>query len=537
MKKLSKTRKKWIERTVSNNRSYKAYLYNRFFLFLILFLMQVVGYVWLIYLFTYHSRIGLAVEVSVAVLELLVILYLINKNDRPSVKLNWILLILLVPIVGVPMYLLYGEGRPTRLMNRKIVEAKEENNARWKELYGDTKLPDVHTREDAVGWYLAKCADYPAYHDGEITYYSCGEEMFPAMKEALSGAKRYILVEYFIISHGKMWKEILALLLEKASQGVQVRILYDDFGCMMTLPPRYETYLESLHENIRCMTFNDVVPIFKVKMNNRDHRKMLVVDGKVAFTGGINLADEYINERRRFGYWKDSGIKITGDGVAPFVKMFFYLWNAFYSQKEDIGKYLLPKSEKDGGRYALTEKKPCIQPYDDSPFDRVSVGETVYLDIINRAVNYVYIFTPYLVLDDSLRSALCLAAMRGVDVRIVTPAIPDKKMIFRLTRANYEILLKAGVKIYEYTPGFIHAKSIVCDDECAVVGTINFDYRSLYLHFENAVYFSGCEAVGTVKKDCDETFALSRQRTLENSKKNVFGHLIDSLLRVFETLF
>ena len=246
---------------------------------------------------------------------------------------------------------------------------------------------------------------------------------------------------------------------------------------------------------------------------------------------------EYIGEKRRFGYWKDSGIKITGSAVRSFVKMFFYLWNAFYKTKEDIGEYLLPNSQKEGGMYVTNAGEVCIQPYDDSPFDRVSVGETVYLDIINRAHQYVYIFTPYLVLDDSLRGALCLAATRGVDVRIVTPAIPDKKMIFRLTRANYEILLKAGVKVYEYTPGFIHAKSMVCDDACAVVGTINFDYRSLYLHFENAVYFSGGDAVQAVKKDCEETFAVSKECTLENTRRNLVGRLIDSLLRVFETLF
>ncbi|MBE7077736.1 MAG: cardiolipin synthase [Clostridiales bacterium] len=537
MKKLNERQKKWIERTVSNNRSYKLYLYNRFFLFLVLVLAQIVGYVWLAYLFAYNSRIGLAVQLAVGILEIIVLFYLINKNDRPSVKLNWILLILLVPIVGVPMYLLYGEGRPTRLMNRKILRAKEENNARWEEIYGQTEIPEAQTREEAIGRYLAQSAEYPLYRDGEIVYYKSGEEMFPAMKEALKSAEKYILIEYFIIAHGKMWQEMLSILLEKAAQGVQVRIIYDDFGCMMTLPPNYEKYLESLHENIRCMTFNDVVPIFAVRMNNRDHRKILVVDGKTAFTGGINLADEYIGEIRRFGYWKDSGVKITGNAVRSFVKMFFYIWNAFYKTKEDIGEYLPVETENDGGRYALNDKKICIQPYDDSPFDRVSVGETVYLDIINRASRYVYIFTPYLVLDDSLRSALCLAALRGVDVRIVTPAIPDKKTIFRLTRANYGILLKAGVKIYEYTPGFIHAKSMVSDDECAVVGTINFDYRSLYLHFENAVYFSGCEAVMAVKKDCEETFAVSKKCTPENTKRNLFGRLIDSLLRVFETLF
>ena len=537
MKKLSERRKKWIERTVSNNRSYKLYLYNRFCLFFILVLAQLVGYVWLAYLFAYDSRSGVIVQLSVEVLAILVLLYLINKNDRPSVKLNWILLILLAPVVGVPMYLLYGEGRPTRAMNCKIVRAKKENNERIAEIYGEIPTSAPTTRGEAISCYLERHAGYPAYRDGEVIYYKSGEEMFPKMLETLKKAEKFILLEYFIIAHGKMWNEILSVLLEKAAEGVQVRIIYDDFGCMMTLPPNYEKYLESLHKNIRCMTFNDVVPIFAVRMNNRDHRKLLVVDGKTAFTGGINLADEYIAEKRRFGYWKDSGVKITGRAVRSFTKMFFYIWNAFRKDKEDIGEYLLPETENEGGMSALNDEKLRIQPYDDSPFDNISVGETVYLDIINRARDYVYIFTPYLVLDDSLRSALCLAAARGVDVRIVTPAIPDKKMIYRLTRANYGILMKSGVKIYEYTPGFIHAKSMVSDDECAVVGTINLDYRSLYLHFENAVYFSGCDAVMDVKKDCEEIFAVSKACGAGYPKRNLIGRVVDSVLRVFETLF
>ena len=327
-----------------------------------------------------------------------------------------------------------------------------------------------------------------------------------------------------------MWTELLRILIEKAMQGVKVRIIYDDFGCMMTLPPKYDRYLESLHENIKCMTFNKVVPLFAVRMNNRDHRKILVIDGKVAFTGGVNLADEYIAEKVRFGYWKDSGVKITGDSIRSFTKTFFCTWNAFRKDKEQINAYLLPPN---GGK---NQENLRILPYEDSPLDNISAGETVYADIINRAARYVWIFTPYLVLDDSMRTALCRAALRGVDVRIVTPAIPDKKTVFRLTRANYGILMKAGVRIYEYTPGFIHAKNMLCDDECAVVGTINLDYRSLFHHFENAVYFCGSQAIFDIKRDCEETFAVSRERTLENTKRGVFGRVIDSVLRFFETL-
>ena len=530
-KRLTEREKRWIERTVSNNRNYKLFLYNRFFLFLLLVLAQLGGYVALWYLFAYHSAAGVEVKFATSILAWIVVLRLINKYDKPSLKLNWILLILIAPIFGVPAYLLYGEGRPTKRMRQKIERAKAENDLICKEDYGEPKALSVENRAQAIGKYLQTVADYPSYADGDVRYYDIGDKMFLDMLEDLRKAEKYILVEYFIIAHGKMWGEILKILLEKAALGVQVRIIYDDFGCMMTLPPKYDRYLESLHENIRCMTFNNVVPVFAVRMNNRDHRKILVIDGKVGYTGGVNVADEYIGEVRRFGHWKDTGVRITGNAVTSFIKMFFTLWNAFRKDKEDLRAYL-PPANKEIPRKTGQE----IQPYDDSPFDEVSLGETVYLDMINSAVKYVYIFTPYLILDDSMRAALCLAALRGVDVRIVTPGIPDKKTVYRLTRANYSILMKAGVKIYEYTPGFIHAKSMLCDDERAVVGTINLDYRSLYLHFENAVYFKNVDAIADLKRDCEETFTLSLLCTPENTKRGVFARMRDSFLRLFETL-
>ncbi|MBQ8309214.1 MAG: cardiolipin synthase [Clostridia bacterium] len=529
MKTLSKRKKNWIERTVANDRSYKLFLYNRFFIFLLAVVAQLVGIGLFLYLLVYHSAAALALQSTLFVLELVFVLYIINHHDRPSSRLNWIILILLVPVFGVPMYVMNGRGRPTRKMQGKITKAKEENAEKMRELYGEIKIPEPQTRGEAISRYLAQFGRYPVFSNGTVEYYKCGEEMFPVMLEEMKKAEKFILVEYFIIAHGKMWGEILKVLLEKAMQGVQIRIIYDDFGCMMTLPPKYERYLESLHENIKCFTFNTVVPFFAVRMNNRDHRKILVVDGKVAFTGGINLADEYIAEKERFGYWKDTGLKLTGDCVRSFTQMFFYLWNAFRKDKEDIGDYLLPDSNEKREGFS-------VQPYDDSPLDRISTGETVYLDIISRASKYVWIFTPYLVLDDTLRAALCQAAARGVDVRIVTPGIPDKKTVFRLTRANYGLLMKAGVHIYEYTPGFIHAKSMISDDTCGVVGTINLDYRSLYHHFENAVYFSGCEAVSALKRDCEETFAVCKECTPENTKRGLLGRLVDSVLRVFETL-
>lgn len=536
MKKLSERKKRRIERTVANDRSYKLYLYNRFFIFLLLVLGQLVGFVLLAYLFVYYTAIGVLLQTLVGICAVLGVLYLINHNDRPSIKLNWILLMLIAPVVGVPTYLLYGEGRPTRWMREMMHNTAVKNDAQFKDFYGQYALEKVENREQCLVHFLATHAQYPTYSTGSVRYYKDGAEMFPAMMDALRSAETYILLDYFIIAHGKMWKQMLSVLLEKAELGVQIRIIYDDFGCMMHLPPRYDKYLESLHQNIRCMTFNNVVPIFAVHLNNRDHRKIMVVDGRVAFTGGINLADEYIGEKRRFGHWKDSGVRITGPAVASFVKMFFNVWNAFRKDKEDLQGYFPPVNE--GAVYALSgENTQMLAPYDDSPLDKVSVGETVYLDVIQRASKYVYIFTPYLILDDYMRAALVQAAARGVDVRIVTPGIPDKKMTFRLTRANYEILMQGGVKIYEYTPGFIHAKSIVSDDTCAVVGTINFDYRSLYHHFENAVYIAGFDAVMDVKRDCEETFAVSRLCTKNDVRRTLIGKLIDSLLRVFETLF
>lgn len=547
MKKLSARKKKWIERTVKNDRSYKLYLYNRFFIFLFLVVCQIVGYVLVVYLIVYDSPLAVILQVAISVLQLAILLYLLNKLDRPASKLSWIVLILVVPVIGVPGYILYGGGKPTRKMQRKIQFARAEIREKIAQSdvesdEGMTGTPDSERegrREDGIGRYLSDYFHYPPYRDGEVEYFESGEKCFPEMLRALDSAEKYILLDYFIIAHGRMWGEILKRLLQKAQQGVKVRVIYDDFGCMMTLPPKYDKYLESLHENIRCMTFNDVVPLFAVRMNNRDHRKILVVDGKVAFTGGINLADEYINEKERFGYWKDTGVKITGSSVRSFVEMFFYIWNAFRKDKEDVLEYLPPLLPGGVGAKDGAEGKGgfVIQPYDDSPLDKQSVSEVVYADMIQRARRYVYVFTPYLVLDDYLRTELLIAAARGVDVRIVVPGIPDKKAIYRVTRANYSSLMGAGVKIYEYTPGFLHAKSMVCDDEYAVVGTVNFDYRSLYYHFENAVYFTNERAVAAVKRDAEETFAVSKLCTKQNTKRTPMGRLLDSLLRVFETLF
>lgn len=534
MKKMSEWRKQRTEKILLRNRNYKRLIYNRLIISLTLALVQVAISCFL--LFTFYEWSSRLILVLIDVLGFAFVLYILNHDEKPSSKLNWVIIILVFPFVGVFTYMIFGEGRPTRKMNKKIRAAKAENMEILKQTVSKADEAALLGRRAETCRYLHDYAGYPAYADGSIEYYESGEKAFPQMLAEMDKAEKFILAEYFIVAGGKMWNEFRDMLVKKAEQGVQIRLIFDDWGCLLYMPPHFDKYMEALHPNIKCFMFNHIVPFFSMRLNNRDHRKFLVVDGKVGFTGGINIADEYINEKHRFGYWKDTVVKITGNAVASFTTMFFNLWNAF-AEKEDLRNYLPEQPvESTASENEKSDSPFLIHPYDDSPLDGESVGETVYLDIINRAKNYVYIFTPYLILDDYMRTALCAAAKRGVDIRIVTPGIPDKKTVFRLTRANYPVLLKAGVKIYEYTPGFIHAKSMVSDDNTAVVGTINLDYRSLYLHFENAVYFTACSAVADVKADCENVFAVSRAIHEQDVKRNVFGRLYDSFLRVFETL-
>lgn len=536
---LSPRKKLRIEKNLLRSRSYKRLIYSRIFVTVALVLAQIA--LWAYIIFGFYHWSSQAVLVLAWILGLVCVTVVINTEEKPSTKLNWMLIILIVPFAGVPLYFLFGNGKPTRRMHRQIAAEKSKNMSLLQT--AQTALPSACNGAQQAekvslktSAYLSLAAGYPAYAEDGVKYYSSGDALFQAMLESIRAAKKYILAEYFILAGGKMWDEFKSALVKKAEEGVQIRIIFDDFGCIGTMPPKFDRYLESLHENIRCFTFNPVVPVLALKMNNRDHRKFLVVDGVAAFTGGINVADEYIGKRIRFGHWKDAGVKLTGQSVRTFVVMFFNLWNAFYPQTEDVAAYLPPPCDKNS-------PTPCkdsgclVQPYDDSPLDKESVAETVYADIIMRAEKYAYIFTPYLILDDFMRSALCIAAKRGVDVRIVTPGIPDKKTVFRLTRANYAPLIKAGVKIYEYTPGFVHSKVMLSDDKTAVVGTVNLDYRSLYLHFENAVYFTCPEPCLAVKKDFEETFPLCMPIEKTTLKRGYFGRLADSIIRIFETLF
>ncbi len=378
--------------------------------------------------------------------------------------------------------------------------------------------------------YINDYGHFPVYRNTATEYYKCGEEMFPAMLEALRSAEHFIFMEYFIINQGYMVQTIVDILEEKAKQGVEVRLIYDDMGCIGTLPPHYYKILQK--KGIKCAAFNPFRPVMSVIMNNRDHRKILVVDGTVGFTGGINLADEYINKIERFGYWKDTGVRIEGEGVWSLTNMFLGMWNSIVRSSEDYKKYLPSVYQTK----AFAEDG-FVQPYGDSPLDHENVGENIYLNIISRAKKYVYIFTPYLIIDHETLVTLRNAAKSGVDVRIVTPGIPDKKMVYLLTQSYYTPLLEAGVKIYQYTPGFLHAKSFVCDDEIATVGSVNLDFRSLYLHFECGVFMYRSKAVMQVKQDCMETFACSEEISLAFCRKRPLPvRMLQSLLRLFAPL-
>ena len=347
--------------------------------------------------------------------------------------------------------------------------------------------------------------------------------MFPVLVRELKQAKKYIFIEYFIINDGVMWQTILNILEKKAAEGVDVRLIYDGFGCLTTLPHKY--YEELQKKGIKCQVFNPFRPILNIIQNNRDHRKLCIIDGWVGFTGGINLADEYINQKARFGHWKDCGILVRGKAVWSMTVMFLSLWGYVDRSEEDVSRFRADYPEKRGGTGFL-------QPFADSPLDNEDVGATILQSVISSAQERMWIMTPYLILDDKMTTALCVAAKTGVDVRIITPGIPDKWYVHAVTRANYEELTRAGVRIFEYTPGFIHSKVYLADTKQAVVGTVNLDFRSLYLHFEDAVYLYDTTVNAQVQADFEETLPQCREITAEQCRHTHLTQRVRSLLRL-----
>lgn len=485
-------------------------------------LLIVIQVAWLAALLLQLGNSLPAIQTVLRILSLVAILFVIKSDMNPSYKIGWILLIAVLPILGGLMYVIFGNKRPTKNM-REMLRAQLEKSA---EYLGTQESITGELDGGAAGLfkYLEGSAGYPTAKNTTVRYYRVGEEMYADLLPELEKAEKFIFLEYFIIRPGKMWDGVLEILKRKAAAGVDVRIIYDDMGCIDILPANYNATLEGW--GIRTMAFNRFVPAVSLVMNNRDHRKITVIDGKVGFTGGINISDEYINVKERFGHWKDTGLMLKGPGVFNLTLMFLEMWNAFNKDGDRYAEFIPDSFEECG-----SADDGYVLSFSDSPLDNESVGESVYTDMLYQAKDYIYITTPYLAIDSELQTALCMAAKRGVDVRMITPGIPDKKLVYRLTRSYYPTLLRAGVKIYEYTPGFIHAKSFVCDDKLCVVGTINMDYRSLYLHFECGTLMYNNPEIKQVKKDDLDTMEKCRKVELSDMKTNFLGELFDSFLR------
>lgn len=503
-------------------------LLGRFFIVALSILLQFTWILLVLFQFSYQFTYA---NLAIRAIAIIIVLVIVNRWTNPANKLSWTFLILLSPIFGLVIYFLFGRSGLTKrtqermdFINRQVSACRSRDDTAEEEL----RQADVLVYNQSK--YIRDWADFPLYKNTGTKYYKCGEDMFPDMLKALKSAEHFIFLEYFIIEEGYMFQSVIDILEEKIKNGVEVRLIYDDVGCISTLPPKY--YKKLQEKGIRCAAFNPFRPIMSVIMNNRDHRKIFVVDGKIGFTGGINLADEYINKISRFGYWKDTGIRIEGEGVWSFTTMFLEMWNYINRSTEDYRKFMP----------SVYQTKPFendgfVQPYGDSPLDHENVGENIYLNIISKAKRYVYIFTPYLIIDHEMMTILCNAAKSGVDVRIVTPGIPDKKMVYLMTQSYYQPLIASGIKIYQYKPGFLHAKCFVCDDEIATVGSVNLDFRSLYLHFECGVWMYRSKAVMQVKEDCLSTFACSEEMTLEFCRNRpLVIRMVQSVLRLFAPL-
>lgn len=495
--------------------------------FVAISLLLQIGY--LVYLIAKAGKYYPYIALGTQILALAAVVGIYSQHRSSASKTSWIILILVFPLLGVCLYLLVGQPWATATMRRRFENIDRSMEGRLpQDAAVVEEIENSHPEFAGQVRYIRNWAKYPVYKNTQVEFHPQGETAFEALKSELRRAKKFIFMEYHAIELSHCFMEIEEILAERAAAGVEVRLFYDDVGSFTFISPEFVQRMEQ--KGVHCRIFNPLIPMVSAFMNNRDHRKITVIDGKVGFTGGYNLADEYFNVKHPFGHWKDTGILIRGDAVRSLTAMFLEMWNASKKQDADFSIYTgVPCGEVPSDGYVL--------PYADSPLDEERVGENVYLNMIKNARRYVWITTPYLILDDEMMQELTLAAKRGVDVRIITPGIPDKKIVFRLTRSYYAPLARGGVRIFEYTPGFMHAKQMLVDDETAAVGTINLDYRSLYQHFENGVLMHGCGAAEEIRRDFRATFPLCREMTEQYRGKRVVRMRVgQSLLRLFAPL-
>ncbi|MGN1399153.1 MAG: cardiolipin synthase [Erysipelotrichaceae bacterium] len=501
-------------------------IFSRFMLIVLLLILQIAlvitFYGWLNQYFTYFSLI-------MTIFTLFMIVYLFNCEMDATGKLTWMFMIALFPLPAT-CFLLFTQANAGHNTEKKrvteLIDSTKNAIEQPEGVIEEVKADAVGV--DALAKYLNRSGCFPIFKQTDVTYFPIGEEKFAAMMQELQKAEKYIFMEYFILEEGYMWGKVLEVLSEKVKAGVDVRVMYDGTCEISLLPAKYPKLLAKL--GIKAKAFSPILPIVSSHYNYRDHRKILVIDGKVAFNGGINLADEYINRIEKHGHWKDTAVMLKGQAAKSFALMFLQMWNIDEKNPEFL-PYL------DDGGYLPSHSSGYVMPFGDSPLDDCKAGEAVYMDILNRANNYVHIMSPYLILDGELSTALKFAAQRGVDVKLILPGIPDKEAVYALAKSHYHELVNAGVKIYEYTPGFVHAKVFVSDDIKAVVGTINLDYRSLYHHFECATFMYQCDCIADIEKDFQDTLGKCREVTLQSIKKEKFSYkLMGSILKFIAPL-
>ncbi|MBQ2972623.1 MAG: cardiolipin synthase [Ruminococcus sp.] len=504
----------------------KKIVRSRFFLGAMVILVE---FVLLVALFAFLYEAFVVLAVMAWIFYFVVLIYILNRDEIPENKLPWIIIVMVLPIFGAFLFLLLSSNKASKKDYARYEKSAKKIRPHLVQTKNIDKIKQLDIDAYAQARYLYEGAKAPLFDKSKVTYYPLGEDFLEALLTELSSAKKFIFMEYFIVQEGKMWSDIHKVLKEKVREGVEIFLMYDDLGCIATVPDDF--YEQLRKDGINCVPCNKFRPILSHIHNNRDHRKITVVDGRVGFTGGINLADEYINAYVKHGHWKDTAIKIEGEAVKSLSALFISLWNMQNVRQLDCDKYLyITKGGDNGQGYVI--------PFGDSPspIDTEDIGKTVYMNILGCARDYVYICTPYLICDRELLNCMCNAAQRGVDVRLITPHIPDKKAVFLMTRSNYKKLIDKGVKVYEYTPGFIHAKSFVCDDKFAVCGTINLDYRSLVHHFECGAWMYNTECIGDMKADFLDTLNKSQLIPKREAELPFFERLFAELMKVFSPL-
>ena len=485
------------------------FLTGRLFISVVLISVQL-ALIFVIFSYAQNNTLWIQILSGLSIIMTLVV---VVRDLNPAYKIGWMLLFMFLPLYGGIFYVLFGNRRlnkrlRTRLEQLNIVYQKGVEGGAYSDLLPMQALTRYSNTLSRQAQYIVNITGYPVWSNTEVEYFSSGEACFVDLLKELEKAKSFIFMEFFIVAEGELWQSIYEVLKRKQRMGVRVCLMFDDVGSLFTLPPHFDAELRS--QGLEVVAFNPLRAHLNSRLNSRNHRKVVVIDGNIGYTGGINIADEYANRLLRFGHWKDTAVKLKGDAVWSLSQMFLQLWAFSTGKSENFAAHRPTITAHTDG---------FVQPFSDNPLDDDNVAENAYIQIISMAKRYVWITTPYLILDNEMITALKIAAQSGVDVRIITPHMPDKKYVFAVTRSYYRPLLAAGVKIYEYTPGFLHAKMFVSDDRVAIIGTINMDYRSFYLHFENGVIFYGSSVIRKVFDDVQNTLTVCRRIDKEFLRK------------------